>query len=565
MINKIKSIIEKSLNKLNFESEEINIIKSNRPDLCDYQWDGAFRLAKTTHQNPFEIGCQIVETIKKDQEAMVNFAKIECVKPGFVNLTLSDKFINEFLNLMLQKPKFNITMPKEETIVIDYGGAHVAKPLHVGHLRPAIVGESIKRILKFMNQKVISDVHLGDYGLQMGQVIKGLLEQNVAIEDIDIKILDNLYPLMSGRCKEDESLKKECSLITKELQDGNELYQKYFQKILEVSKKDIKRIYDYLDVSFDLWNGESDSYKYIPQLTNELFENNLLKESDHAMVIDVSQATDKKEIPPLIYQASNKAYLYGTTDLATIYERKLNYNPDKILYVVDMRQNLHFTQVFRASKKLSSTKDIELEFLGFGTINGTDGKPFKTRSGNTPKLDNLFLDTKNVFKNKKSENQSLSESDLDILVNAIIKYADLQNNREKDYIFDIEKFSDVVGKTGPYILYTYLRTKKICPTGSNNVDNLSQTIYNIQDRDLRIKLLDLDQTINYAFKMRMPSVIATYLYDLSVLTNAFYEKNHMNNLEDQAKKQDWGILLNLTTNVMKTLLDLLIIKIPTKM
>ncbi len=564
MLEQLQISLKDALEKLQLPSDNIKIIKSNRPDLCDYQYDGAFKLAKLMHKNPLEIGESITEELKQGPYKEY-YQNISCIAPGFVNLTLSNKFIIDQIKLMITKPKYNITMPKKETIVIDYGGANVAKPLHVGHLRPAIVGESIKRILKYMNQSVISDVHLGDYGLQMGQVIKGLLEQNIAISNIDIKLLDNLYPLMSSRCKIDEELKKECSMITKELQDGNELYQKYFQKILEVSKKDIKRIYDYLNVSFDLWNGESDSYKYIPSLTNELLANNLLKESNHAMVIDVSKDDDKLQIPPLIYQASNKAYLYGTTDLATIFARQQNYHPNKILYVVDMRQNLHFTQVFRASQKLPSTKNIELEFLGFGTINGEDKKPFKTRSGNTPKLDALFKEAKEIFIKQKEENKNLSDQDLDKIVNAIIKFADLINQKEKDYIFDLLKFSLVNGKTGPYILYTYLRVKKIIPNITQTVDNLKENIYNEQDRDIYIKLLDLDNIMQNAFLGRSPSSIANYLYELCVLLNAFYEKNHMNNLEDKEKKVNWSHLLNLATNIIETLLDLLDIQIPSKM
>ncbi len=561
----IKQIVEKALKNLNYEVKNIEIIKSNRPDLCDYQYDGAFSISKIMHQNPYDIGCKIVEEIQKDPESEHLFAKIECLKPGFVNFTISNIYINETLNLMIKKDKFNITMPKKETIIIDYGGANVAKPLHVGHLRPAIVGESIKRILKYMNQNVIADVHLGDYGLQIGQVIYGLKKENIDIEDLDIKTLDRIYPLYSKQSKENEEIKQKCADITKQLQENNPEYQKYFQKILAISKQDIKDNYDYLDVSFDLWLGESDAYKIIPTLTQKLIDQNLLKESENALVIFVQEKTDKKELPPLIYQKSNKAYLYGTTDLATIYDRKQKYHPNKILYVADQRQSLHFTQVFRAAKKLKETQNIECEFLGIGTINGQDNKPYKTREGNTPKLKELFQETKETFKNQKEENLNISSNDLDIITNSIIKYADLQNNREKEYIFDSQKFSEVIGKTGPYILYTYLRNKKICQNHSLAVDNLNETIYNIHDRELRAKIIELDATMNYAFKTRLPSVIANYLYELCCILNTFYENNHINNLEDERKKQDWVTLISLTTNIIETLLNLLIIKIPTKM
>ena len=483
----LKSIIEKVVNI----KEKVEIKKSNRPDLCDYQYDGIFSLSKKIHVHPMDLGNKIVEELKKNSKTNEMFKEVECVKPGFINFTLTDEYINELLNQMITKEKFNIQMPKQETIIIDYGGANVAKPLHVGHLRPAIVGESIKRLLKYMNQFVISDVHLGDYGLQIGQVIYGIQKENISLENITLEKLNKIYPEMSALCKENAEVKEKCEQITKDLQDGDQEYQKYFQKILLISKQDIKKIYDYLDVSFDLWLGESDSYKYIPALTNELKQQNLLKESQGAKIVEVEKPTDKISIPPFLYQKSNHAYLYGTTDLATIYQRQLDFKPNKILYVVDSRQSLHFTQVFRVCKKLPSTQNIDYEFLGLGTINGKDGKPFKTRAGNTPKLEQLFKETETIFlQDEIHENNTYSQEDLSKIVNAIIKFADLQNNREKEYIFDIDKFSRVTGKTGPYILYTYLRTEKIIKNNTTFIDNFSKTIYNVHDRELRMKIID---------------------------------------------------------------------------
>ncbi len=541
------------------------ILISNRPDLCDYQYNGTFELAKLIKKNPYDIGEEIVLSLEKNENCQKKFSKIECVKPGFINFTLSDEYINELLNKMNETNKFNIDLPTKETIVIDYGGANVAKPLHVGHLRPAIVGESIKRLLKYMGQDVIGDVHLGDYGLQIGQVIYGLLEDKIKPEEITLELLSNLYPKISGICKENDEIKEKCATITKDLQDGNTIYQEYFKNILAISKTDIKKIYDYLDVSFDLWLGESDAYKYISNVTKELEEQNLLKTSEGARIIDVSEKTDKIEIPPCIYQKSNGAYLYSTTDLATIWQRWLDYKPNKILYIADSRQHLHFTQVFRVSKKLNTLKNIDCEFLGLGTINGNDGKPFKTRSGNTPKLENLFEETKNIFLNNGEYNKDYKEEDLNKIINSIIKFADLQNNREKEYIFDIEKFSKTTGKTGPYILYTYLRTKKIVKNNESFIDKLSKTIYNVHDRNLRLKILELNEILNYAFKTRMPSVVANYLYEICVLVNAFYENNHINNLEDIKKKSDWVTLLDLTTKIIYDLLDILVMEIPSTM
>lgn len=561
MNKELKEIIQTLFNK----DTNAEILVSNRPDLCDYQYNGTFEIAKSLHQTPYDIGLKIAEELNKNEDALTKFSKIECVRPGFINFTLTDSYINECLNKMTSENKFNITLPKQEKIVIDYGGANVAKPLHVGHLRPAIVGESIKRLLKYMNQEVISDVHLGDYGLQFGQVIYGLKQENILSNEITLDILSTLYPKISSLCNEDASIKEICANITKELQDGHVEYQEYFKKILEISKEDIKKMYDYLGASFDLWLGESDSYAFVPEVTKSLEREGLLKISEGAKVVEVAEETDKIEIPPLIFQKSNGAYLYGTTDLATLWQRQKDYQPDKVLYVADSRQNLHFTQVFRVAKKIEETKNIDCEFLGLGTINGGDGKPFKTRAGNTPRLEELFKETKEIFLNNESHNTEYEKDDLKKIVSSIIKFADLQNNREKEYIFDIEKFSKTTGKTGPYILYTYVRTKKIIKNKESLVDNLSKTIYNVHDRSLRLKILELDEILNYAFKTRMPSVIANYLYEICVLVNAFYENNHINNLEDNDKKRDWITLLSLTLDIIKDLLDILVMEIPSKM
>ncbi len=542
-----------------------DILISNRPDLCDYQYNGTFELAKNLHQNPYDIGVMIADELNKNENVLEKFSKIECVRPGFINFTLRNSYINERLNEMKKENKFNINLPKQETVILDYGGANVAKPLHVGHLRPAIVGESIKRLLKYMNQNVISDVHLGDYGLQIGQVIYGLMQSNIASDEITLEILSDLYPKISGLCKEDASIKEICANITKELQDGNVEYQTYFKKILEISKEDIKKMYDYLGVYFDLWLGESDAYNDIPEVANSLKKESLLKMSEGAKVVEVAEETDKIEIPPLIFQKSNGAYLYGTTDLATLWQRAKDYQPNKVLYVADSRQHLHFTQVFRVAKKIPETKSIDCEFLGLGTINGSDGKPFKTRAGNTPKLAELFNETKEIFLKNENHHTEYESGDLEKIVGSIIKFADLQNNREKEYIFDIEKFSKTTGKTGPYILYTYVRTKKIVQNNETYIDNLSKTIYNVHDRELRLKILGLDEILNYAFKTRMPSVIANYLYEICVLMNAFYENNHINNLEDNNKKRDWVTLLNKTLEIIEDLLNILVLEIPSRM
>lgn len=542
---------------------DVHVILSNRRELCDYQIDDCFKLAKELHTSPLEIGNKIVSYIQNDGDFSEYFSSAQAVAPGFVNLSVSDSFITNMLMGMYNNPKFNIKMPeKYETYFIDYGGPNVAKPLHVGHMRTAVVGESIKRIISYMGHKTIADVHLGDFGLQIGQIIYGIKEENKE-NDITINYLEELYPRMSALCKEDEVIKEKCASITKDLQEGNIEYRELWKKIMEVSVADIKRLYNYLDVHFDLWQGESDAYEYIPTV-EKLFESKgLLEDSEGAKIVEVSDETDTSPVPPLIFKKSNGSYLYATTDIATIYEREEKYQPDHILYVVDNRQKMHFDQVFRACKK-ADISDANLEFLGFGTVNGTDGKPFKTRQGDSPKLDNLFLQIKEIFRNVKEGNESMSDEDSDKIVNSILKFADLQNNRDRDYIFDIEKFSNVVGKTGPYMLYTTLRIDKILKNEEWN-HTLSNNVYNESDRNLRIKLLELDLSLKSAFNYRMPSYIADYIYNLAILANNFYQTNHINGLEDENKKNDWLFVLDLTSRVLREMLSLIVIDIPSFM
>jgi len=556
----LENIINNILKELGYEYES-SVIKSNRPELCDFQCDDAFKLAKQYHKSPMIIGSEIVEKLKNIEDFESYFKQVEFVNPGFINMTLSDKFINELIVKMNDEKYFGIKRPDIiKTFVLDYGGPNIAKPLHVGHMRTAVVGESIKRIINYMGHKTIADVHLGDYGLQIGQVIYGILKDDKQKEDITLKYLEETYPKISSLCKENEEVLNECALITKELQEGNSIYQELWKIILEISGNDIKRLYGYLDVSFDLWQGESDSYKYIKDVENILNEKNLLKDSEGAKVVEVSEEDDTKELPPLLFQKSNGAYLYGTTDLATIYEREKRFNPDYILYVVDNRQSLHFDQVFRVSKK-SNLTNANLEFLGYGTVNGMDGKPYKTRSGAAPSLEYLFEQIKEIFVEKKEENKDMSDEDIDKIVNSILKFADLQNNRDRDYIFDIQKFSNVIGKTGPYMQYTCVRINKILEQ-ENFENKLTTNIYNEVDRKLRIKILELSDALNSSFEERMPSYLVDYIYNLAVLTNTFYQNNHINGLEDTEKKNDWLYILNLVNNILREMLNLIMIDIP---
>lgn len=562
---KLNLMLEKALYNCSYDFLEPSIILSRRPDLCDVQFDGVFKIASAIKENPINVGEKLVKELQKLNEKLNYYKEIEFVKPGFVNLKLSNEFINNEIEAINNSDHFNIKQPeKKETFVLDYGGPNVAKPLHVGHLRTAIIGESVKRIIEFYGHKTISDVHLGDYGLQIGQVIYGILKENISLSELTLNDLNTLYPKYSAICKEDEEIKKECALITKSIQDKEKKYQEYYEKILEISINDIKRIYKYLDVSFDYWYGEKDSQEYIKYVEEILNNKKLLKKSEGALVVDVKKETDIKEMPPLIFKKSNGAYLYGSTDLATIYQREQDFHPDHILYCTDQRQSLHFEQVFRTSK-LANLTNASFEHLGYGTINGTDNKPYKTRNGEAPKLDELFKEIKETFENIKEENKNMSENDKDIIVNAIIKFADFQNYYEKDYIFDISKFSNVVGKTGPYILYTYLRINKIL--SNEQVDNLklSDNIYDKADRDLRLKILEISSIIENAFQNRLPSIIANYIYDICVNLNIFYQTNHIVTETDINKKNDWLYILNLANKIVKKLLNLLIIDIPSKM
>ncbi len=547
-----------------FEQEldvKVTVIPSNRPDLCDFQIDEAFKLAKELHKSPFEIANEIVEKIKKIDSIDDLLTSIEVVN-GFINIKISDSFINRVIKVMNNTPKYNIKEDNKK-VIMDYGGPNVAKPLHVGHLRSAIIGESIKRILRYKGNEVIADVHLGDYGLQIGEVIYAIQHDGIKDEDITLDYLNEAYPRMSGICKENEDIKHECEEITKKMQEGDPEYNRLCDIICDISINDIKGIYKDLDVSFDIWESERSAYNYIKDVENIVTEKGLLYESQGAMVIDVAEESDTKEIPPMIFKKSNGAYLYGTTDMATIYDRENKYHPDNILYITDDRQSMHFTQVFRASLK-SGITDAVLEHKGYGTVNGPDGKPFKTRAGNAPSLRDMLNETKEIFISKKEENKDMSEEDLNKIVNSIIKFADLQNNLVNDYIFDINKFSNTAGKTGPYMQYTVLRLKKIldqegCP------NDLSSNIYNEVDRNLRLKLLALPSAFDKAYESRMPSYIVDYIYDLANEANNFYQTNHIAGLEDEQKKNDWLYVLNLTVNVLTDMLKLIGIEIPSYM
>ena len=546
-----------------FEELELgDYLKVSSSDKADFQINSVFQIAKDKRVAPKEIGEMLASKINENDNVSDYFSKVEFVMPGFINLFVSDKLINKHINEYITNGFVEKTT-SNDVYFLDYGGPNVAKPLHIGHLRPAIIGESIKRILNLKGYKTIGDVHLGDYGLQIGEVIYGLKKENIPLSELNIDLLNRIYPQMSALAKSDEEVYNECKRITSELQKGNAEYKEYYKKIKEVSVNDIKRLYDYLGVSFDLWLGESDSEPYIPKLMKELESRNLVVVDQGAKIVNIKRDTDKKEMPPVIVEKSDGSAIYATTDLATIMQRVEKYDPKYILYVVDARQSLHFEGVFRIAQMLGYTNN--LEHIAFGTINGSDGKPFKTRSGETLKLDELINNTKEIFLSKREENKNMSSVDLDKIVNSIIKYADLQNNREKSYNFDIAKFSEVSGKTGPYILYSALRIRKILTTNTFNRGNVSDTIYNDIDKNLRLILLDFNKYLDKAIEDRLPSVIAEYVYDLANLLNSFYQNINISKIEDEAMKNDYLNILDLSFNVLKECLDLLIIELPSEM
>jgi len=556
----MEQLFEKVFKELGYDVKP-KVVKSNKD--ADFQCDDCFKLAKEYHKAPFAIAGEVVEKIKSEPEFNDYFKEVSVAGPGFINIIVSDKYINENLRKLMDKEILGATK-EDKTIVVDYGGPNVAKPLHVGHLRAAVIGQAINNILKYKGNKIVGDVHLGDIGTQMGQVIYGILTDfpDTKPEDIqiDLDYLNVTYPKMSALCKEDEEVRAKCLQITKDLQDGDPIYKILWQKIWDLSVSDIKRIYDYLDVHFDLWYGESHAYKQFDEMMPYLEKQGILIEDDGAKIIDVKEDGDKVELPPCMIQKSDGAYLYATSDLGTIWQRVKDFKPDEIIYVVDGRQSMYFVQVFRAANKSNIYNGV-LEHHGFGTVNGADNKPFKTRSGGALKLEDLIKQVKDEFINLREENKDMDEEDVDKIVNAIIKFADLQNNLERNYIFDIKKFSGVSGKTGPYILYTYLRINKII-SEYNGV--LSDAIYSETDRSLRLKMLEVSEVINQASKERRPHYLADYLYDLSVVANNFYQNNKVSGLEG-TQKNDMMIVLAFNNTIIKTLLELLGISIPKSM
>ena len=558
---------------------------SNRPDLCEYQCNGAMAGAKAYKKAPFMIADDVVANLADSKV----FSMKEMVKPGFINLKVSEEFLADYLKEMEKDEKLGADTAKEpKTIVIDYGGPNVAKPLHVGHLRSAIIGESIKRIGRFVGHKVIGDVHLGDWGLQMGLIITELKHRQPELVYFDdsftgeypteapftISELEEIYPCASGKSKEDEAYRNEALEATHLLQQGKPGYMALWNHIMNVSVTDLKRNYANLNVDFDLWKKESDAQPYIPDMVEDMKKRGFAYEDQGALVVDVKEENDTKEIPPCMLLKSDGASLYTTTDLATIVERMKLFQPDEILYVVDKRQELHFIQVFRCARKTGLVKpETKLSFLGFGTMNGKDGKPFKTREGGVMRLENLIADIDEEMYRKIVENRSVKDKDAKdtakIVGLSAIKYGDLSNQATKDYIFDVDRFTSFEGNTGPYILYTIVRIKSILNRYVQEGGDLSAgkilPAVNASEKNLMLQLSGFAAMVENAFEEKAPHKICAYIYEVSNAFNSFYHETKILSEEDQAQKESFLQLLQLTRRVLETSIDLLGFSAPDRM
>lgn len=555
---------------------------SNRPDLCEYQCNGAMPAAKAYHKAPI----QIAEDVAAKLSGNHLFAQVDAVKPGFLNLTVSNAYLTEYLSQMSQDAHFGVTSDRApRTVVLDYGGANVAKPLHVGHLRSAIIGESIKRIYRFFGDTVIGDVHLGDWGLQMGLVIEGLRERQPELPYFDenysgaypeeapftISDLEEIYPAASARSKVDEAFAHRAHEATRKLQEKVGGYYALWQHILRVSVADLRKNYGNLDVSFDVWYGESDAQPYIPQMLQTVSDKHLTVESEGALVVPVQEASDTKEIPPCILVKSDGATLYATTDLATIVQREQDYHPDKLLYLTDKRQSLHFEQVFRVARKAELIPAAtELQHIGFGTMNGKDGKPFKTRDGGVMRLEQLIREITDYVMQKITANQTVSDEALHdtarMIALAALKYGDLSNLATKDYVFDLDRFSSFEGNTGPYLLYTIVRIKSILTKYDGDVAAAKLLPpEGAEQKDLMRILARLSDSLRAAYRDSAPNVICAYIYELAVAANKFYHDVRIISEPDTAKKASYIALIDLTRRVMETCIDLLGFSAPDKM
>ena len=571
--------------KAGYGEELARVTLSNRPDLCEYQCNGAMAGAKKYKKAPIMIAEDVVANLAESQ----CFAQAEAVKPGFINLKLKPEFVAEYLNEMAADENLGVEKEAEpKTVMIDYGGPNVAKPLHVGHLRSAIIGESIKRIIRYKGNKVTGDIHLGDWGYQMGLIITELKKRQPDLPYFDesfggeypeeapftISELEEIYPTASAYAKEHEDYREEALHATYLLQNGYKGYRAIWKHIMNVSVTDLKKNYANLNVEFDLWKGESDAQKYIPDMVERLKKEGYAHIDNGALVVDVKEETDTKEIPPCMILKSDGAALYDTTDLATLVEREELFQPNEVIYVVDKRQELHFVQVFRCAKKTGIVKeDTKLTFLGFGTMNGKDGKPFKTREGGVMRLENLIREITEKMYEKITENRTVSEEEAKATAKmvgmAAIKYGDLSNQAAKDYVFDVDRFTSFEGNTGPYILYTIVRIKSILnkykESGKSMDDIKILPATSESEKALMLEAAKFGSVMENVYEELAPHKICAYIYDLANAFNRFYHETKILAEEDEQKQKSYIALLTLTRDILTTCIDLLGFEAPERM
>ena len=588
-MKKVIEILQEELSaafeKAGYDKKYAKVGVSNRPDLCQYQCNGALAAAKEYHKAPIQMANEVVEFLKDSE----SFKEIAAQAPGFINMSVSDRFLADYINKMAASETLGLDKAENpETIVIDYGGANVAKPLHVGHLRSAVIGESIKRTARYLGHKVIGDVHLGDWGLQIGLIITELKHRKPELVYFDesfegeypteppftMSDLEEIYPYASGYSKEHPEYKEEAQTATAELQSGRKGYLALWQHIINVSVADLKKIYTKLNVEFDLWKKESDAQPYIPQMVQDMKDGGYAHIDQGALVVDVKEETDTKEIPPCMILKSNGATLYNTTDLATIVERRRLFDPDEIIYVVDKRQSLYFEQVFRCARKTKIIgEDVKLEFVGFGTMNGKDGKPFKTRDGGVLRLEKLLEDVNeqvlDKMKDRDMDKDMIDDAAAKISL-AAIKYGDLSNQASKDYRFDVDRFTSFEGNTGPYILYTIVRTKSLLAkvkAQNITVDEKSaiEPADSKSETDVMLALTKWSETVNAAFEEHAPHKICQFVYELSDTFNKFYHENKIVTNENEKQRDSYIKLSALVGKVLETAIDLLGLEAPERM
>jgi len=576
----ISSKMQQAFQDAGFEASYGRVTVSNRPDLCEYQCNGALAAAKQYKCAPIQIANAVAEKLPAD-----DFSMIDAVMPGFINLKLSDSFLQSYLEQMRTAEDFGVEKQGTgKTVVVDYGGPNVAKPLHIGHLRSAIIGESMKRLYKFFGYNTIGDIHLGDWGLQMGLIIAELhnrqpelcyFDENYTGEypaeaPFTLAELEEIYPAASAKKKDDEAFAEKAHTATFELQNGRPGYRALWQHIMRLSLADMRRIYDNLDVHFESWLGESDADPYIPAMVQDLKDRGLAVQSEGAWVIPVAEETDKKEVPPCILVKSDGSAIYATTDLATMVQRMQDFKPDKIFYITDKRQSLHFEQVFRAAKKSGIVpENVELEHLGFGTMYGADGKPFKTREGGVMRLERLIGEMTDFVRAKVVENKIVAESEVEDttrkIAMAALKYGDLSNQPTKDYVFDMDRFAAFEGNTGPYILYTIVRIKSILAK-YGAWENLSiQPAANGYAKELMLAITKLAPNLENALSSASPNLICAYIYELAGCVNKFYHETRILSEEDADLKAGYIALIALAKGVLERCIELLGFCAPEKM